>query len=120
MVSTAFRDIPMNAISKIAFFAARRGEEARLGQQLLALVTPSRLEPGSLRYEIFQDAADDGLWIVIEDWRSAADFDLHMATDYVQAFLRQVPELCDGEPDIRTYQKRSTTRPPFAPDTYQR
>ena len=99
----------MNAISKIAFFAAKRGEEDALGQQLQALVPPTRHESGSLRYEIFQDASDDGLWIVVEDWRSTADFDRHMATDYVQAFLLQVPTLCDGEPDIRTYHKRSTT-----------
>lgn len=104
----------MNAISKIAFFAARRGEEASLGRQLLALVAPTRLESGSLRYEIFQDASDDGLWIVIEDWRSAADFDAHMATRYVQAFLHQVPSLCDGEPDIRTYYKRSTNDPRYS------
>jgi quinol monooxygenase YgiN len=99
----------MNAISKIAFFAARHGQEERLGEQLLALVSPTRDEPGSLRYEIFHDAGDDGLWIVVEDWRSEADFECHMATDYVQSFLRQVPALCDGEPDIRSYYKRSTT-----------
>ena len=98
----------MNAIRKIAFFVARRGEEAVLGQRLLALVTPTRRESGSLRYEIFQDAADDGLWIVVEDWRSVADFDLHMSSDYVRAFLRQMPAVCDGEPDIRTYYERST------------
>lgn len=99
----------MDPISKVAFFAAKRGEEARLGHQLMALVPSSRSEPGNLRYEIFQDTSDDGLWIVVEDWRSAADFDFHMTTDYVQAFLDQVPALCDGEPDIRSYQKRSST-----------
>ncbi|MBN6151838.1 antibiotic biosynthesis monooxygenase [Xanthomonas sp. AmX2] len=109
----------MTAISKIAFFAARRGEEAKLGQQLLALVGPSRAEPGSLRYEILQDGHDDGLWTVLEDWRSEADFDLHMATEYVQAFMRQVPSLCDGQPDIRTYHKRSSSdRRPFPGDEH--
>lgn len=97
----------MIPISKLAFFAARRGEEEALGRLLLALVDPSRREPGNRRYEILQDAGDEGLWIVLEDWRSAADFDLHMATDHVQAFLRRVSSLCDGEPDIRTYSKRS-------------
>ena len=98
----------MNVISKIAFFAARSGQEDRLGEHLLSLVAPSRAEAGNLRYEIFQDASDDGLWIAIEDWRSKADFDVHMATGYVRAFLSQVPSLCDGEPDIRSYRKRSS------------
>lgn len=99
----------MNAISKIAFFAAKRGQEVHLGEQLLALVVPTRHEPGSLRYEIFHDAGDDGLWIAVEDWYSEADFDAHMATNYVQSFMCRVPALCDGEPDIRSYYKRSTT-----------
>ncbi|WP_115576234.1 putative quinol monooxygenase [Xanthomonas campestris] len=99
----------MTRISKIAFFAAKHGEEAALGEQLLALVGPSRAEPGSMRYEILQDSNDDGLWTVLEDWRSEADFDFHMATDYVRAFMQLVPSLCDSEPDIRTYSKRSTS-----------
>lgn len=99
----------MTVVSKIAFFAARPGQEDRLGKHLMALVVPSRAEAGSLRYEIFQDASDDGLWIALEDWRSEDDYELHMGTDYVQAFLRLVPALCDGDPDIRAYSKRSST-----------
>lgn len=99
----------MKVVSKIAFFAARRDEETRLGEHLLSLVASSRSEPGSLRYEVFQDASDDGLWIVVEDWRSEGDFEQHMETAYVRAFLARVPDLCESEPDIRTYRKRSST-----------
>ena len=106
----------MTIVSKIAFFAARRGQEERLGESLLALVAPSRGEAGSLRYEIFQDASDDGLWIAVEDWRSNEAYDSHMETEYVRAFLSMVPSLCDGDPDIRTYRKRSTTDSRPAPN----
>lgn len=99
----------MTIVSKIAFFAARRGQEERLGQSLLALVALSRAEAGSLRYEIFQDASDHGLWIAVEDWRSIEAYESHMGTEYVRGFLSMVPSLCDGDPDIRTYRKRSTT-----------
>lgn len=97
----------MCTLSKIAFFAARRGQEDLLGTYLLSLVPPSRAEAGNLRYEIFQDASDNGLWIAVEDWRSEADFNIHMATSYVRTFLSQVPSLCDGDPDLRSYYKRS-------------
>jgi len=62
------------------------------------------------------------LWIVAEDWLSEADFNAHMATDYVRSFMRRVPMLCDGDPDIRSYHKLSTTdtRPGGAAVTFGR
>ena len=97
----------MKIVSKVAFFAASKGREQHLGERLLQLVSRSRSEPGNLRYEVLQDISDDGIWIVVEDWCSEADFDAHMATPYVRSFLAEVPDLCDGDPDIRTYRKRS-------------
>jgi quinol monooxygenase YgiN len=97
----------MNIVSKVAFFAARKGRERHLGERLLPLVSRSRSEPGNLRYEVLQDTGDDGIWIVLEDWCSEVDFDGHMATPYVCSFLAEVPDLCDGDPDIRSYRKRS-------------
>lgn len=99
----------MNAISKIAFFEAVPGMGKQLGDALLALVGPTREEAGSLRYEIFQHFENENVWIVVEDWTSHEAFDLHMSTPYVRKFLVEVPSLCEGSPDIRTYQKRSST-----------
>jgi quinol monooxygenase YgiN len=96
-------------MSKIAFFVAAPGKGKQLGDALLALVEPTRQEDGSLRYEIFQHFETENVWIVVEDWTSREAFDHHMNTPYVRRFLGEVPSLCDGSPDIRTYQKRSST-----------
>lgn len=99
----------MNAISKIAFFESVSGKDKQLGDALLSLVEPTRQEAGCLRYEIIQHFENENVWIVVEDWTSHEAFDHHMNTPYVRRFLGEVPSLCEGSPDIRTYLKRSST-----------
>jgi quinol monooxygenase YgiN len=45
--------------------------------------------------------------MVLEDWRHASDFKLHMSTHYVQAFMAKVPDLCVEDVEICGYQQRS-------------
>lgn len=97
-------------ISKVAYFVAKVGAEKQLGDELQALIVPTHREAGVLRYEVFQDLDDQRRWIVQEDWRSVDDFDFHMATPYVTAFLAKVPQLCDAEPEIRSYARLHTAR----------
>jgi quinol monooxygenase YgiN len=97
----------MGELTNLAFFRAKPGRSKELGEALLALVSPSRQEAGSLRYEIHQskDTAED--WMVAEDWRYPSDFDEHMETSYVQDFLAKVPDLCVTDIEIRSFQQRS-------------
>jgi len=44
---------------------------------------------------------------VLEDWRHASDFRLHMSTPYVEAFMAKVPDLCVEDVEICGYQQRS-------------
>ncbi len=97
----------MAELTNVAFFKAKPGRSEDLGEALLALVSPSRREAGSLRYEIHQskDSLDD--WMVVEDWRYPSEFDTHMETSYVQDFLTKIPGLCVTDVEIRGYQQRS-------------
>jgi 4-carboxymuconolactone decarboxylase len=90
-----------------AFFRAKPGQGETLGEQFLALVEPTRSEPGSIRYDILQSHDDLDTWFVREEWRSRNDFDLHMATPYVAHLLALVPLLCLGEVQIGGYALRS-------------
>lgn len=49
-------------LTKLAFFTARPGQSGALGQRLLALVGPTRQEPGCIRYDIYQsgDSVEGG------------------------------------------------------------
>jgi quinol monooxygenase YgiN len=97
----------MAELTNVAFFKAKAGRSEDLGAALLRLVSPSRQEAGSLRYEIHQskDTAED--WMVVEDWRYPSDFAEHMGTSYVQDFLAKVPDLCVTDIEIRGFQQRS-------------
>jgi quinol monooxygenase YgiN len=97
----------MAELTNAAFFNAKPGRSEELGFELLQLVSPSRQEEGCLRYEIHQSKDDPNAWLVLEDWRHPSDFDLHMATDYVQAFMAKVADLCTEEVEICGYRRRS-------------
>lgn len=45
--------------------------------------------------------------MVLENWRYASDFKLHMSTDYVRAFMVKVPDLCVEDVEICGYRQRS-------------
>ena len=85
----------------VAVFRARAGQQEALGRSLLALVEPTRKEPGSVLYHICRSQLDDDEWVVMENWRDRAAFDFHMSTPYIVEFMRQVPQLCAADPEIR-------------------
>ncbi|MFB8828461.1 putative quinol monooxygenase [Azotobacter sp. CWF10] len=97
----------MSMLTNVAFFTARPRQGDALGQRLLALVGPTRQEPGCVRYDIYRASDSAERWFVYEDWRSPADFDGHMQTPYVQAFMKDLDALCSEAPDIRTFKRRS-------------
>lgn len=89
------------SLAIVAVFRARAGKDEELGRQLRSLVRPTRLEAGSRFYQICQARHDSAEWIVLENWCDRAAFDVHMATPYVGAFMQQVPQLCERDPEIR-------------------
>ncbi|RVG63452.1 putative quinol monooxygenase [Sinorhizobium meliloti] len=97
----------MAELTNVAYFTAKPGRAKDLGDELLHLVAPSRKEAGCLRYEIHQSNDVPGVWMVLEDWRHASDFKMHMSTEYVQAFMVKVPDLCVQDVEICGYQQRS-------------
>ena len=95
----------MKAVTNAAFFTARPNMSTVLGARLLELVPFTRQEPGCLRYEIHHSKDDPDSWFVYEDWRSPADFEAHMETPYVKAFMNDVPVLCNEDVEICSYEK---------------
>ncbi|MBU8975944.1 putative quinol monooxygenase [Lysobacter sp. FW306-1B-D06B] len=89
------------AIAATARAKANRSEE--LGAAFMALVAPSRAEPGSIVYELHRSTQDADLWMVYEVWASQEAFDAHLATAHLQAFLGRAPELVEGDIDIQPF-----------------
>jgi quinol monooxygenase YgiN len=97
----------MSVLTNVAFFKARPGQSEVLGQRLVALVEPTRQEPGCLRYEIYRASDCADCWLVYEDWRAPDDFKSHMQTPYVGAFMKDLDGLCSQAPEIRSFERQS-------------
>ena len=68
-----------------------------LEAKLLALVGPTRREPGSLAYHVHRDRSDPDLFVFYEVWSSVEALRLHLAQPYIQAFLSQRHTVLDGD-----------------------
>ena len=58
----------MSELFIVVGLRAKAGKEDELRQDLAAVVAPSRLEEGSLGYDLFVDQEDPGLFVFVEHW----------------------------------------------------
>ena len=75
----------MSQISVVAIMTAEPGREAELAEVLLALVPPTRLEAGCLRYDLLRDPQQPGVLVYLEDWESREAHQAHKATAHFVA-----------------------------------
>jgi quinol monooxygenase YgiN len=87
----------------IAHLRAQGGKGAELGEALKGLVDPSRAEPGNVSYELLASLDDERDYTFVEEYQDGDALDAHMNTPHVQAALAAMPELVDGDLDLRTY-----------------
>jgi len=90
-------------IRVVARALARPGSRQDLQDALVAVLAPTRREPGCLRYELVQSTADPNEFVMLEEWRSESDIATHMQAPHVQQLFAKVPALVAAPPDIRTY-----------------
>ena len=63
----------------------------------------SRLEPGCLRFEVYQSQADEKRFLLCERWESQAALDAHrLATAYNTVYKPHVLPLVEREPHPST------------------
>jgi quinol monooxygenase YgiN len=65
-------------------FQAAPGHEEELGKQLLALVEPTRTEPGCLIYQLHFDPETPGKFMFYEKFISQDALDLHVSMPYLK------------------------------------
>jgi len=80
-------------LTVVAKIKAKPGMEARVKEELLALVAPTRKESGCLNYDLHQALDDRSLFVFYENWVSKKDLDEHLQMPYLQAFLGKVDEI---------------------------
>ena len=60
----------MSELFVVVGLKAKPIKEDQLRCDLSALVAPSRKEEGHIRYELFEDQNEPGLFVFVEEWSS--------------------------------------------------
>ena len=93
----------MPTLHVVAHLTAKPDKIDETRAMLVSLIAPTHAEEGCIRYELFRNNADPAQFTFIEEWTDNAALVAHLDTPHVQAAFARVPELLDGEPDIRRY-----------------
>jgi quinol monooxygenase YgiN len=89
---------PIYVVTHIDFTPknAPAGEKA-----LLQYAAEGRREPGSLRFEVLQEAAQANHFILLETWRDRAAYDTHLGTAATIQFRDVLQPLIGAPFDVR-------------------
>lgn len=91
-------------LTVVARIKAKAGMEEKVREELLALVAPTRKEPGCLNYDLHQAQDDSSLFVFYENWLSKKDLDEHLQMPYLQAFLAKADHLLAQPVDITLWE----------------
>lgn len=69
------------------------------------LVEKTVLEPGCIKYELYQDINDPGVLTMIEEWESIEALDAHEKTEHFIRIFPKLKDLVTNESDFRIYKK---------------
>ena len=82
----------MANLQVVAIMTAKPRSVKLVSEALLALVEPTRSEPGCNSYQLFTSAVDPATFITVETWSSREDLNAHYQSPQVQQALSAVGE----------------------------
>ncbi len=83
-------EVPEDAIILVAELQVKAGEEVAVKEALLAMVSPTRKEPGCLCYNLHQSKKDKTVFMFYEQWASQAALDAHGKTPHMAAMRQAI------------------------------
>ena len=83
--STGAREEMSDLLTAVTFIRGAKGREDEIQRELLSLTVPTRAEPGSIRYDLYQSTTRRNEFMRFEVWRSPEDLELHKATPHLRA-----------------------------------
>jgi len=88
------------ALTIIARFQAKPGQEARAREVLQALLAPTRAEAGCINYDLHQSLNDPAAFVFYENWESAAHLEAHARSAHIRALHAVEPDVFAAPPEI--------------------
>jgi quinol monooxygenase YgiN len=83
------------SVKVIALLIARPGKAEELAGLLAGMVGPSRAEQGNLQYDVWQDEAEGGRFVVEERYRDNAAAAAHHATPHFAHYRSRISDLAE-------------------------
>ena len=84
-------------VKTMGILTAHPGKEAELRSLLEGLIGASRSEPGNLRYDLWTDPSQPGLFVIDELYADADAAKAHQASAYFQHYRANVGALADRQ-----------------------
>ncbi|AOH87017.1 antibiotic biosynthesis monooxygenase [Sphingomonas panacis] len=79
----------------VAILTARPGKAADLRTLLDGMTTPSRAEPGNLRYDLWQDQTDPARFVLDELYGDGEAVAAHRASPHFRNYLSVINDLAE-------------------------
>ncbi len=89
-------EIPAEAVILVAEVKAKVGEEENVKKALVAMVAPTREEPGCLCYNLHQSKVDPTKFMFYEQWASQEALDTHGKTPHMAAMRQAIDGKTEG------------------------
>lgn len=94
-------------VTVMARITAKTGMADTVKQEILALVAPTRMEPGCINYDLHQSSSDPCLFMLYENWKSIKDLEEHLEMPYLKAFKEKADRLLAAPLDITLWDMMS-------------
>ena len=84
-----------STVKTVGILTARPGKEADLRDLLEGLIGPSRSEPGNLRYDLWADPSEPGIFVLDELYVDEDAAAAHQASPHFQHYRAHIGALAD-------------------------
>ncbi len=84
---------------------AKPGQEEQLEQRLLALIEPTRKEPGCVQYDLHRHLTEPGRFVFYEKWESEEILNRHLQSPHLKAFAADAPGLLAEPMRVQLYKE---------------
>ena len=92
-------------VSVVVKITARPDAATPMRAAVLALAAASRKEDGCIRYDVLQNSTEPHVFVLVEEWLSAAHLQAHNLTPHVHEAVMKATPLAAAPLDVSRYVK---------------
>ena len=92
-------------VTVIVRLKAKAGMEARVKQELMSLLTPTRAEGGCINFDMHAAPNDSSLFLFHETWESEDHLKRHFETPHIKRWIQLAERLLAEPLDLTLWQK---------------